>query len=186
MRGIVTTLVVVLIAGSALAEAPRWRVDEDASRIGFVGRQNGNEVRGRFERFDATIRFAPDDLAASAVRVEVATGSAVVEGGGEREEILRGSAWFHVEDFPRAVFTAEDFEATGDGYRALGTLELKGVRGEVPVDFTVDVADGRAVASGRAELVRTTFGVGPEGALFGVEVAPEVVVDFHLEAIRAE
>ncbi len=186
MRSIVMALVAVAAAAPAAAEAPRWEVDEAASRIGFVGAQNGNEVRGRFERFDAAIRFAPDDLAGSSVRIEVAMGSAVVEGGGEREEVLRGSAWFHVEDFPRAVFTAESFEATDDGYRALGTLRIKGVEHAVPVDFTVEVADGTAVAEGTADLVRTDFGVGPEGALFGVEVAPDVDVVFHLEATRAE
>jgi polyisoprenoid-binding protein YceI len=186
MRGMLTTLAVVLIAGPALADAPLWEVDRDASRIGFTGEQNGNAVEGRFERYDATVRFDPDDLAGSSIRLEIATGSAVVEGGGEREEILSASAWFHVEDFPRAVFTADRIEPTDTGYRALGTLELKGVTREVPVDFTVDIADGRAVAEGRAELIRNDFGVGPDGALFGVEVAPDVVVDFHLEATRAE
>lgn len=170
----------------ALAQAPLWEVDREASRIGFTGEQNGNAVEGHFETFDATVRFAPDDLANSSIRLEIATGSAVVAGGGEREEILRGSAWFHVEDFPRALFTADRFEATDEGYRALGTLALKGVSAEVPVDFTIDIADGRAVADGSADLLRTRFGVGPEGALFGVEVAPDVVVDFHLEATRAE
>ena len=186
MRGILMTATAVLVALPALAEAPLWEVDKEASRIGFVGEQNGNEVRGRFERWDATVRFAPDDLAGSSVRLELATGSAVVEGGGEREEVLMSSAWFHVEDFPTAIYTAETIEAAGEGYRALGTLELKGVEREVPVDFKVDMADGRAVAEGRAELVRNAFGVGPEGALFGVEVAPSVAVTFRIEATRAE
>ena len=186
MRGFLMTAAGALIAAPALAEAPRWAVDHDASRIGFIGEQNGNAVRGRFESYEATIRFSPDDLAGSSIRLEIDTGSAVVEGGGEREEILTSSAWFHVEDFPAATYTADAIEAAGDGYRALGTLELKGAEREVPVDFTVDIADGRAVAEGRAELIRTNFGVGPDGALFGVEVAPSVAVTFHLEATRAE
>jgi polyisoprenoid-binding protein YceI len=186
MRGIVATVVGVLTAAPALAEAPLWNVDPDASRIGFVGEQNGREVRGRFESYDATIRFSPDDLAGSSIRLDIDTGSAVVAGGGEREEILLGSAWFHAADFPEATYTADRIEATGDGYRAVGILVLKGVEREVPVDFTVDVADARAVADGRAELIRTNFGVGPDGALFGVEVAPRVAVTFHLEATRAE
>jgi len=186
MRGIVMTAAGALIAAPALAEAPLWTVDRDASRIGFTGEQNGNAVEGRFESYEATIRFAPEDPAGSSVRLEIDTGSAVVEGGGEREEILTGSAWFHVEDFPEATYTADTIEATDQGYRAVGTLALKGVEREVPVDFTVDIADGRAVAEGRAELIRTNFGVGPEGALFGVEVAPAVAVTFHLEATRAE
>lgn len=186
MRGILLTAAGALIAAPAVAQAPLWSIDHDASRIGFIGEQNGNAVRGRFETYDATIRFSPDDLAGSSVRLEIATGSAVVEGGGEREEVLTSSAWFHVEDFPEATYTAATIEATGDAYRAVGTLALKGVEREVAVDFTVDIADGRAIAEGRAELIRTNFGVGPAGALFGVEVAPSVAVTFHLEATRAE
>jgi len=142
MRALVTTMVGVFLAAPAAAEAPLWDVDHDASRIGFVGRQNDNEVRGRFEEFEATVRFAPDQLATSSVRVEVDMASAVVEGGGERQEVLFASAWFNVEDFPRAVFTAETFEATDEGWRALGTLTMKGVEREVPVAFTVDIAEG--------------------------------------------
>jgi len=186
MRAIGLAALGVLAAASAAAEAPLWQVDEDASRLAFVGRQNDNEVRGHFEEFTASIRFAPDRLAASSVRVEVDMTSAVVEGGGQREEVLRSSAWFFVEDFPRAVFTAEQFEPTADGYRAIGTLRIRSFEHEVPVDFTVAIEGDRAVADGRAEFLRTAFEVGPEGAAFGVRVAPEVDVTFHLEAERTE
>ena len=41
-------------------------------------------------------------------------------------------------------------------------------------------------AEGTAELLRTAFGVGPEGAVFGVSVAPEVAIRFRIVATRAE
>ena len=192
MRGFVITAVLALAStmgmtatAPAAAQAPAWEMDPAASRLEFVGRQNDDAVRGGFNDFTASIRFAPDDLEGASIRIEVDMTSVEVEGS-ERGEILRGSAWLGVEDFPTAVFTADAIEAVaGGGYRALGTLEIKGYERPVPLAFDVVITDGRAVADGRADLVRTNFDVGPEGAVFGVRVAPEVDVLFHIEAVRA-
>lgn len=185
MRGFVMALALAGVAGPAAAEAPVWTMIDGESSLAFTGSQNGAEVEGTFQDFTAEIRFADDQLETSMVRVEVDVAS-IDLGGDEREEIVRGSAWFHVEDFPRAVFLAEGFEATDAGYRALGTLALKGFEQEVPVTFDIALDGERAVAEGTAELLRTAFGVGPEGAVFGVSVAPEVAIRFRIVATRAE
>lgn len=185
MRGFVMALALAGVAGPAAAEAPAWTMIDGESSLAFTGSQNGREVEGAFRDFTAEIRFAEDALETSMVRVEVDIASVDI-GGDEREEIAGSSAWFHVEDFPRAVFEAQGFEATDTGYVAVGTLSLKGFEREVPVAFDVEVDGDRAVAEGAAALLRTAFGVGPEGAVFGVSVAAEVDVRFRLVAARVE
>ncbi len=185
MRAFVIPIAIVGLAAPAAAQPPLWELDRSSSSLEFVGRQNDAEVSGSFESFDAEIRFAPDDLEGSSVRLDVDVASIAI-GGGEREEIAKGSAWFHTEDFPRAVYTAQGFAADGDGYRADGTLALKGVDQPVPIMFDVVVDGETATATGTSELMRTAFNVGPAGAVFGVSVAPEVALRFAIVATRAE
>jgi polyisoprenoid-binding protein YceI len=171
-----------LAAGSA--QADRWSVDRERSRLDFEIVESGNPVAGRFARWEADIRYDPADLAAARVRATVGTASAAT-GEHRRDEVMTGPDWLDAARVPEAMFEAEGFRALGgDRFETTGTLRLRdGVR-PVTLAFTLAVDGDEARARGRATLVRTQFGVG-QGQWAGLTVvALEVTVAFDLVARR--
>ncbi|MGF1474116.1 MAG: YceI family protein [Geminicoccaceae bacterium] len=183
-RNVFVALVVWLGSTSGHA-ASNWTMDPAQSSLGFIGQQGSTEFEGRFADFNAEIAFSPDDLGNSSVRVEVDVTSAST-GTPERDSQLGATTWFNFAEFPKAVYQAEGFTADGDGYRADGTLTLKGVSRDVPIEFTIAIDGDRAVAEGSGTLVRTNFEVGQGEFASGNTVALDVRVVFEIHANRSE
>jgi polyisoprenoid-binding protein YceI len=131
------------------------------SRLQFIGTQAGAPVEGRFTRFRAEICFDPAELVESRFTVVVHP-AAVETGDAERDAALASEDFFATERHPEAHYVATRFEASGqDGYKALGELELRGVKRSVPLAFRYRRAtDGTAALEGEATLSRLAFGVG--------------------------
>lgn len=170
-------------SASAATAAVPWTV-EPGGRLAFRADYSGNPVDGTFKRWDADIRFSPDDLANSRVRVTVDLASADTADG-ERDGMLKGESFFNTAAHPRATFTASGFRARGPGrYRAAGTLSLHGVSRPVVVDFELKLDGDRANASGTARLSRTAFGVGSGEWASTDQIGDGVTVMFRLRARR--
>lgn len=177
----------LLLAGTA--PASEWRVDHDASRLGFSGIQYGDRFEGRFREFAADMRFDPNDLRASRFDVTVNTASADT-GSRQRDSTLKDPAWFHVEAYPKARFvTSRIRRSDGDyAYKAVGELTIRDHTRKIalPFDWTID--DRRAHMQGVITLDRTNFGVGQDEwsdcDTVGCEV--EVIVDLTLERSQPE
>jgi len=154
-RLIVGALLVALTEPALVAEPRAWVVDYGASRIEFVAEQAGAKFRGRFERFEADIRFDPAALEAShaLVKVDVRSISTLDE---ERDAILEGAGWFESDAFPEATFEATTFEAVDGGFDADGVLTVRDE--SVPVAFHFTLTD--TGLEGYAELDRIALGLG--------------------------
>lgn len=138
---------------------PHWRVAA-GSTLGFATTWSGQTVEGRFDRWRADIRFSPDALERSRLRVTIDLAS-VKTGDAQRDEALPSADWFDVASAPQAVFTASRFEKTGEGrYVAHGELQLRGVTRPVDLPFQLRIAGDAAQARGRANIDRLAFGVG--------------------------
>ncbi|HAS48506.1 MAG TPA: polyisoprenoid-binding protein, partial [Gammaproteobacteria bacterium] len=83
---------------------------------------------GRFNDFDATLDFDPENIESSQVEVVINTAGLDINNEEFAEE-LRGDAWFNVEQFPQAVFRSTSFiEAIDeDSFVFTGDLTLLGV-----------------------------------------------------------
>jgi len=166
VRPFLAAALLAVMAVSAWAETPQWIVEE-GSTVGFVARQSGAPVEGRFERFEATIAFDP--AAPQGGRVEVVIDVASVNSESkDRDATIRSADLFDVAQFPTARFAAERFTAAGDGaYEAHATLTLRDVTREVVLPFSLavephpdDPAALRAHAVGSLEVARLDYGVG--------------------------
>lgn len=180
-----------LLAGLLALSAPTagaadlWVVDPDASRLGFTAQQNGSSFDGRFAAWQAEIRFDPDDLAASAVRVAIDTTSAAT-GLDDRDGMLRGSDWFAAGRHPEARFETTGFRHLGgDAYEADGTLTLRGIARPITLPFTLEIDGDTARMDGAVELIRTDFDVGIGQFAAPSPVALEVLVTIAVTARRA-
>lgn len=180
------TLILSALAGAALSApaclAQSWDVDRNTSSVKFEVTAFGNLIRGAFEDFDAEITFDPDDLENASIDATVRTASLEGLSSEDVRENLRGETGLDVRDHPQARFVSDAITQTEDGYEAVGDLTIKDHSSQITLPFTLDIADGRAVADGRFTIDRTNFGVGSGWG----EVADQVTVMVHIEADAAD
>ncbi len=174
-----------LIVWPAAAEAPLWKVEADSAVI-FIARQSGAPVEGRFEKFDAEIRFDAENLEASAVAVDIDIASVNSESR-DRDQVIRSPDLFDAATWPTARFEAPRFvHAGGDSYEAQGSLTMRDVTRDVVLPFELKIEDHpddpallRARAVGELTIKRLDYGVG-QGQWTDTSVVPDEV------AIRIE
>jgi cytochrome b561/polyisoprenoid-binding protein YceI len=160
-----------------------WTV-ASGGRLGFTARWNGEAVDGSFGRWRAAIRFSPDELAKSTIRVTVDLASADT-GDGQRDDSLKSSDFFDVGSHPSAVFAARDIRHLGgDRYEARGTLDLHGVSKPATVRFTLRIDGDKARVTGTARIDRTAFGVGQGEWAATDAIAAGVDIAFSFNAAR--
>lgn len=166
----------------ANADAMRWQTFEESS-ITFVAMQAGAPFEGRFDRFEADIRFAPDALEGSTFSVRIELDSVSTDYG-ERDEILRGADFFDVGVHPFAVYEASQFTELGQGeYRAQGSLLINGKKVPTDVMFTFSPAEDDSavqILAGGAAINRLDFDLGLGDWRDDKWVGHEVRISFRL------
>lgn len=174
-----------LLLGSVAGAAETWTV-QDGSAITFTAYQQGAPVEGSFRDFTAEIVFAPDDLAASRVAVEIDTAS-ITTGHKDRDATLRSSAFFDVETWPSATFVSDQLVDQGDDrYEAHGRLTIRDITKDVALPFELTIAeqgDGKvANATGELTISRLDFGVGQGEWASTRTVGEDVVIRIEIAA----
>jgi polyisoprenoid-binding protein YceI len=165
-------LVLALAALSSAANASHFS-SQPGSRLTFTASFEGEPFTGRFEKFDAAIRFDPANLAESRFDVRIPLASARTDND-ERDEALHGPDFFNATGQPVARYEATHFVKLKDGrYRADGTLTLRGITKPVPLVFSL-TAGPNPILVGEAAVDRLAFGVG-KGDFADVELIPSKV-----------
>ncbi|MCJ8157435.1 YceI family protein [Sphingomonas sp. LaA6.9] len=160
-----------------------WTV-RPGGRLGFTASWNGEAINGRFDRWRAAIRFSPDALGDSRIRVTVDLASANTEDS-QRDDSLKSSDFFDTASHPTATFTARDIrDLEGDRYEARGTLELRGVSKPATLRFTLRIDGDKARVSGTSRIDRTDFGVGQGEWAATDAIAAGVDIAFSFTATR--
>ncbi len=167
----------------AAGETPRWAV-APGGQLGFATSWTGTPVSGSFSNWSADIRFNPDALPQSKIRVSINISSANT-GDGERDTMLKGSDFFNSGNHAQATWTSSAIKHLGGGrYRADGQLNLRGVSKPVPLTFTLDIKGKEARVSGNASLRRLAFGVGQGEFAATTDIPDPVSVRFSFRANR--
>ena len=146
---------------------------------------------GRFNDFDATLDFDPENVENSSLEVIINTESIDVNNP-EFAEDLRGEDWFNVAAFPQAIYRTTRFvEAVDeDTFVFEGDLTLLG--NTAPVTMTVDFnGGGRNFLTRRytlgfeasAEFQRSDFGL-DNMVTFGV--GDDIELEVHVEFQEAQ
>jgi len=171
-------------APAAPAAAPAvWKVDSGSS-LAFTSSWSGQSIEGRFDRWTADILFSPEALAGSKISVSIDMGS-VNTGDQQRDASLPSEDWFNTAANPKAIFTATQFEKTGEGrFIAHGRLNLRGVSKPLDLPFRLKITGDRAEVSGVTSLDRTAFGVGQGEWASTDQIPAKVTVRIALKAHR--
>lgn len=156
------TVVEVAVSDESAVQAPDslWNIDHENSHIKFSATQYGQSFEGAFEKFDGEINFDPEDLQNSSVKIIIDIAS-IKTGSYDRDGQAISSDWFNVNEFPRAEFTANNFDDVSDGnYIAYGDILLRGVSMPVELPFSLNINEGEADMAAEIVLDRLDFGVG--------------------------
>jgi len=172
--------------------AGTWTIDTVHSEVSFVVRHLMiSKVRGRFEKFEATIVTAEDPLK-STVTAKVDL-SSINTGQEQRDAHIRSGDFFEVEKYPEMTFVSTGLKPAEEGFVLEGELTLKGVTKAVAFDLEVtgfgpDAYGGtRAGFSATTQINRMDFGVtwnGPiPGVVGGVTVSENVTINLDIEGV---
>ncbi|MDP4148589.1 MAG: YceI family protein [Bacteroidota bacterium] len=169
-----------LITGSAfissLLFAGNWKVDAEKSKINFSVKGPFGTVHGHFTGLKADIQFSEKDPSAGSVSASVEA-KTVSTGIGLRNSDLRNKAeWLDVAKYPEISYRSKKIEKSGNGYKAIGELTLKGVSKPVDIPFTFTAHEGGGVFKGKFSIKRDDYKVGKPGGSVGEEITIDLEV----------
>ncbi|MGI8953719.1 MAG: YceI family protein [Nocardioidaceae bacterium] len=113
--------------------AGTWTIDPSHTEVGFSVRHLMGKVRGKFEEFEGTIVTSADpDTSSATATIQLAS---INTGTADRDNHLRSSDFFSVEEHPVMAFASTGVKQTGDdSYVILGDLTIKGVTRTTELD----------------------------------------------------
>jgi polyisoprenoid-binding protein YceI len=167
-----------------------WTIDPAHTEIGFTVRHLVSKVRGRFEEFEGEFVIAEDprESAASATIQLNSVNTATKQ----RDDHLRSSDFFGVEENPVMTFRSTGVRADGDDYVLTGELTVKGVTRQVDLDV-VFLGTGPGTSEGEiragfeatAKVNRKDFGLTYNFAVEGgkLVIGDQVTIHLLVEAI---
>ncbi len=163
---LVTLPVAVMRPTTAATTATNYTADAAQSHLEFIGVQAGAEFKGEFHKFTALVSFAPDAPASNHIDVQIDLNSLDTQDK-DRDKTMRSADIFDIAHTPTAHYITRSFTKTANGYAAQGSLSLRGITKDVPIEFrftpgTASAAGSAADAKleGTAKLKRLDFGVG--------------------------
>jgi polyisoprenoid-binding protein YceI len=170
-------------------KAGTWVIDPTHTEVGFSVRHLMiAKVKGKFEKFEATIVTAENPLESTVTaKAEVAS---VNTNDANRDNHLRTGDFFEAEQFPYIEFVSTGVRVDGDEFKVDGDLTIKGTTKKVTFDFgfTGFQADPwgnyKAGATATTKIKREDFGLTYNAALEGggVLIGSEVTITLEIEA----
>ena len=170
----------VLVSLAALAAHAEQKLLPAQSEVGFVSKQMGVPVEGRFKKFDAQLAFDPTKPETAKLAFTVDIASATL-GSPEPDAELPKAPWFNTSKFPQATFQSSAVKGLGGGkFEVTGKLTIKGTVRDVTVPVALTQSAAITTASGQFTIKRLVFKIGEgEWSDTGM-VADDVQVKFKL------
>ena len=165
-----------------------WKLDPSHSELSFwVRHLKISKVRGTFENFDVTV-VTPEDPSKISIEASIDV-SSVNTGQQQRDNHLRSSDFFLVEQHPHMLFRSTGVQVDGDDFTIEGELTLRGVTqtvtltGEFGGVITDDYGRTKAGASASTKINRQDFGVSWNAALEagGFTLGDDVTIQIDLQ-----
>ncbi|MEN0059090.1 MAG: YceI family protein [Bdellovibrio sp.] len=170
--------------------AGSYTLDPAHSKVGFeIPHLVISTVEGRFTAFDGSITIDPKfEKSKAQINIDVAS---IDTGNKDRDDHLRSPDFFDIakKDGAKMVFVSKKIVGSGDNFKIIGDLTLKGVRKEVTLEVkylgNVNDAYGnnKVVFTATGKLNRKDFGL-TWGKM--VEVGPvvgdEVTLNLKIQA----
>lgn len=191
MKSLLLSSAIVLgMAGAASAEAVKYLLDSSHSQIVFNYNHLGySTTYGMFSGFEGEIMFDEADPAASTVSVSIPTAS-LLTGWAERNGHFLTGDFFGADEAPTITFVSTGIEVTGENTANItGDLTLNNITKPVVLDAKMNAAGTHPMAEkawmgfdATTTLVRSDFDMGQ----FAPFVSDDVQLNISIEAMIAE
>lgn len=138
--------------------AQEWKIS-DTYNIAFASK----DASGVFKDFSGTIIFDEKNLGSSSMKLKIKVES-INTGNGIQNKHAKSDEWFDAAKHPYITFESTKIEKTDTGFKAVGKLEIRGVKKDVsiPFTFTKKGAKGGTFVA-KFSVDRTDYGVGKKG-----------------------
>jgi polyisoprenoid-binding protein YceI len=163
-----------LVAGLTLLG--NWNADTANAKITFSVKGPFGTVHGSFSGLKAVIKFDEKDLAASSVLASVETKTVSTGIGKRNHDLTNEAVWFDSNKYPRITFHSTKIEKTPTGYKAMGSLTLKGTTKPEAIPFTFTPNGGSGTFKGQFTINREDFNLGKHGGSVGSVVTIDLEV----------
>jgi len=165
------------------AQLNAWQIDYDASYIKFTGEQAGAPFTGEWQRWQAEMYFAEEQLSQSQFEVEIDIAS-VFSDDTSRDEYIVDPDFFDLQNHSNAAFTADDFaQISAAQFEAVGMLTMKGISKPTTLAFIIERGgDEQVTLIGSALLDRFEWNIGMGDWTDTTWVAKDVKVDVRVSA----
>ena len=137
----------LLFCGTLEAQVRHLTIEPNHSTIGFdVAIAGGaSRVNGKFLESDIELEFVDEDWTKSNMKFTIEAAS-INTGIEARDDHLRTSDFFDVEQYPNITFISDAITQVGDKqYRASGTFEMHGIQRKMDIPFTETYRDGNTI-----------------------------------------
>ena len=186
LRNVQLAFVCLFVCAALPAQAqepvPVFVISRQDSSVGFYVKAS-IDLRGTFDKWDATLTFASRDVTTGVLRVTVQAAS-VDTGSGIKNRKLKSPDFFNVEQQPLITFVSKTITQTGpDSFQVAGDFTIRGVtRPEVLTLKVSGKGTGSGVITGTMAFDRKSFGMN-SGIPF-VTIADHVEVTVSLKGKR--
>ncbi|MBI1726313.1 MAG: YceI family protein [Candidatus Rokubacteria bacterium] len=172
---------VLLAAGAAEAEPARFRIQPEASDVGFKATSRLMDADGKFSRITGEVMLDPKDPATAMITLSIESAS-IDTGIGMRDTHLRSADFLDVARFPTMTFESRRVEVEGRRARVTGQLTLHGVTREIVVPVDVQFSESALVATGEFKLNRRDYGINYSSFLNPIGNTVHVTFTFRARA----
>jgi polyisoprenoid-binding protein YceI len=156
---------------------PRWSLDRDGSSVGFTVKTMWGliPVRGRFDRFAGSY-----EVGRNGTTIELTIEADSIDtGSAKRDEHLRSSDFFDVDDHAQVHFRSTRVHEVGDGIlHVVGNLEVAGIVEPLEFAATVQPAGEGLAIEATTTVDQRRFGM--SGGVLGMIRGPATL---HVEAL---
>lgn len=179
MRIVVAGIFLLLMSGCVSLITPRvktelveiregqYELDSDHAALLFkVDHLGLSTFVGRFEKFDATLDFDPENMSASRLEAVIDMASINVNNP-EFASTIKGGDWFNIESYPQAIYRTQSVgKVDGNRVEYIGELTFLGKTNPVVIWVTfrggaMNMLTGRYTLgfSASGEFKRSDFGL---------------------------
>lgn len=150
-----------------LSAGGNWRIDSANSKVNFTLHGPFGMVHGSFTGLEADIKFNEKDLSASSITASI-DAKTVSTGVSLRNSDLRNKEeWLNTDKFPRISFKSGKIEKTAEGYKAIGTMTIKGITKPCDIPFSFENKDAGGNFHGQFTIKREDYNIGKPGGSVG-------------------
>ncbi len=168
-----------------------YRIDNSLSTVSWKAHQPENTITGEISFKQGKINVLEELITGGFAQIDLTTIKVTdpkLESDEQKklESHLKSSDFFNVQDYPSAIFEAEDVR-TSSGFTThivVGDMTIKGVKHKIEIPANIIIEKGKIDIKAKLSVIRTKFNLDfmIEESFGDKKILPEFDVEVHIVA----